>query len=72
MNHIYAIKYKSQLFSCFVKFLNEFERFHGSHIKILKSNCGGAYISNNFMICLEEKGIGFERASAKTPEQNPV
>lgn len=71
-NHIFAIKTKSQVFSCFVKFLNTVERFHESHIKILKSDRGGEYLSNEFTSYLDEKGISFERAPPETPEQNPV
>lgn len=51
---------------------NEAECFQGKHIRILKCNQGGEYTSNEFNQHLSEKGISFERASAETPEQNPV
>lgn len=71
-NKVCVIKTKSQVFSHFVKFQNEAERFQGKHIKILKSDRGGEYTSNEFNNHLSEKGISFERAPAETPEQNPV
>lgn len=59
-NHIYAIKAKSQVFLCFVKFLNTVEKFHGSSIKVLKSDRGGEYISNEFVSYLDNEGIGMK------------
>lgn len=71
-NYVCVIKSKSQVFSQFVKFLNEAERLHGKQIKILKSDRGGEYMSNEFKKYLSDKGISFERAPPETPEQNPV
>lgn len=71
-NHISEIKNKSQVFSCFVNFLNTVEQFHGIHIKILKTDRGGEYTSNEIKSYLDEKGIISERAPPETPEQNPV
>lgn len=71
-NHICVIKSKSQVFSNFVKFLNEVERLHGKQIRILKSDRRGEYTSNEFKQYLLNKGISFERAPPETPEQNPV
>lgn len=47
-NHVFILKTRSQVFSHFVKFLNVAERFHGRHIKLLKSERGGEYTSNKF------------------------
>lgn len=55
-----------------MKFLNKSERFHGKQIKILKSDRGGEYVSNEFNSYISDKGISFEREPAETPKQNSV
>lgn len=71
-NYIYAIKHKSQVFSCLVKYLHRTDHFHGKKIRILKLDQVGEYLSNDFNKYLSEKGVIFERAPPKTFWQNSM
>jgi hypothetical protein len=69
---IKIMRTKSEVFTHFVHFQNESERYQNKKIAILKSDRGGEYTSNQFTQYLSQQGITFERAPAETPEQNSV
>ncbi|KAM2020379.1 hypothetical protein ACFX1T_023068 [Malus domestica] len=52
--YVYLMKYKSESFERFKEFKNEVEKKTGKQIKILKSDQGGEYLSNEFLDYLKE------------------
>jgi hypothetical protein len=54
---IYLLKEKSEVFNEFKKFCALVERQCGNHLKILRTDGGGEYNSNDFKLFCEEKGL---------------
>ena len=52
--YVYLMKYKSESFEKFKEFKNEVEKQPGKQIKILRSDRGGEYLSNDFLDYLKE------------------
>ncbi|KAK2370871.1 putative mitochondrial protein [Trifolium repens] len=67
---IYLLKEKSEVFNEFKKFCALVERQCGNHLKILRTDGGGEYNSNDFKLFCEEKGIIHEVTAPYTPQHN--
>jgi transposase InsO family protein len=67
---IYLLKEKSEVFTIFKKFCALAERQCGNHLKILRTDGGGEYNSNDFKLFCEEKGIIHEVTAPYTPQHN--
>lgn len=67
---LYLIKEKSEVFSVFVKFFALAERQSGRKMKILKTDGGGEYKSNEFSAFCDGKGLIHEVTSPYTPQHN--
>ena len=79
----YFIKSKSEVLSKFMEYVNSVEKHTGCHIsklnilseedvKVLRSDNGGEYTSNNFAKFCAEKGISHEFTVPYCPQQNGV
>ncbi|KAM1830023.1 hypothetical protein ACFX14_022770 [Malus domestica] len=69
---MYLMKYKSESFERFKEFKNEVEKQTGKQIKILRSDRGGEYLSNEFLDYLKECGIVSQWTPPGTPQHNGV
>ena len=71
---VYFIKRKDEVLSKFQEFVTFVENQSGNcgHVKVLRSDNGGEYVSNNFIKYCAEKGIMHELTSPYCPEQNGV
>ncbi|GAU50842.1 hypothetical protein TSUD_232190 [Trifolium subterraneum] len=67
---IYLLKEKSEAFSAFKMFCAIAERQSENHLKILRTDGGGEYNSNEFKTFCEEKGITHEVTAPYTPQHN--
>lgn len=67
---IYLLRAKSDVLSCFKAFVSMVNTKFGTHIKTLRSDSGGEYMSNKFQLFLQEKGITSQRSCPHTPQQN--
>ncbi|KAM2750779.1 hypothetical protein EV2_000013 [Malus domestica] len=65
--YVYLMKYNSESFEKFKEFKNEVEKQTGKQIKILRSNRGGEYGSNEFLDYLKECGIISQWTPPGTP-----
>ncbi|KAM2442151.1 hypothetical protein PS1_023292 [Malus domestica] len=70
--YVYLMKYKSESFERFKEFKNEVEKQTGKQIKILRSDRGGEYLSNEFLDYLKECGIVSQWTPPGTPQHNRV
>ncbi|KAM0986325.1 hypothetical protein ACFX2C_013510 [Malus domestica] len=70
--YVYLTKYKSESFERFKEFKNEVEKQTGKQIKILRSDRGGEYLSNEFLDYLKECGIVSQWTPPGTPQHNGV
>ena len=55
--HVYLLKYKSEVFEKFKEYKSEVENQLGQSIKVLRSDRGGEYLSQEFQYYLKENGI---------------
>ena len=71
---VYFIKRKDEVLSKFQEYVTFVENQSGNrgHVKVLRSDNGGEYVSNNFIKYCAEKGIMHELTSPYCPEQNGV
>ena len=69
---IYFLKEKSQAFQVFKDFKAEVENYTGLHIKTLRTDRGGEYISNEAEKYFREQGIRHELTASFTLQQNGV
>ena len=69
---VYIIKNKSDVFKTFVEWKTLVEKQYEKKIKILRSDIGGEYTSNEFEMFLKKEGILHQKTVPKTPEQNGV
>jgi len=67
---LYFLRSKSEVFSMFKKFLTYVETQFQASVKILRSDSGGEYMSNEFQKYLQQKGILSQRSFLYTPQQN--
>eukprot|EP00253_Pinus_taeda_P029009 PITA_29009 len=69
---IYFLKNKNEVFEKFRNFKALVENQSGLHIKILKTDRGGEYISKEFLRFCRENGIHKQFTARYTPQQNGV
>ncbi len=69
---VYALKKKHEVFQKFTEWKAMVERESGHQLKILRTDNGGEYTSNQFKEYLKAEGIRHELTIPKTPEQNGV
>ncbi|XP_022871118.1 uncharacterized protein LOC111390330 [Olea europaea var. sylvestris] len=69
---VYFLRAKSEVFSVFKRFFALVETQFSSLIKILRSDCGGEYMSNEFQNFLQSKGIISQHSCHSIPQQNGV
>ena len=72
MSWVYFLKYKSQAFENFVRKYKALVENQGLHIKALRTDRGGEFLSNEFFHFCEETGIHRELITPYTPEKNGV
>ncbi|KAL4312806.1 hypothetical protein GQ457_01G025220 [Hibiscus cannabinus] len=72
MSWVYFLTNKSETFENFQRFKAMVEKQSNNHIKILRTNRGGEFMSNIFNFFCEENGIKRELTTPYTPEQNGV
>ena len=70
--HVYLLKYKSEVFEKFKEYKSEVENQLGKSIKVLRSNRGGEYLSQEFQDYLKENGILSQWTPPYTPQLNGV
>ncbi|KAL4291772.1 hypothetical protein GQ457_14G025100 [Hibiscus cannabinus] len=72
MSWVYFLTNKSETFENFQRFKAMVEKQSNSHIKILRTDRGGEFMSKIFNLFCEENGIKRELTTPYTPEQNGV
>ncbi|KAI3505809.1 hypothetical protein L1887_28094 [Cichorium endivia] len=70
--YVYLIKHKYETFEVFKRFQNEVENQRGRRIKILRSDRGGEYLSQEFYDHLGNCGIVSQLTPPGTPQHNGV
>ena len=55
--HVYLISHKYEALDCFIKYLNEVENQLDKKVKVLRTDRGKEYLSDQFKKLCEEKGI---------------
>ena len=69
---VYFLKHKSNGFSCFQQFKALMENQSGHRIKILRTERGGEYVSNEFLNFCKTHGIQKKFTAWYTPQQNGI
>lgn len=69
---VYFLKEKSEAFDHFKLFKKKVEIETGKHIKGLRTDRGGEYISHEFSDYCKDQGIRRQLTTAYTPQQNGV
>ena len=69
---IFFLKNKSEVFGHFKNWKNMIEKQFEYKIKVLRSDHGGEYLSNQFCSFLISEGIIHQKSVPKNPEQNGV
>ena len=72
MSWVYFLQHKSETFQKFQMFKAMVENQSGCHIKVLRTDRGGEFISKEFNLFCEEEGIQRELTAPYTPEQNGI
>lgn len=72
MTFVYFLKTKDSVFESFKDFKNMVENQQSLKIKILKSDNGGEFCSQEFENFLKKTGIVHQKTNPYTPEQNGV
>jgi len=68
----YLMKHKSEAFSKFQLYKSYVEKQTHYKIKILRTDQGGEYLSNEFSTFCQEQGIKRETTAVYTPQQNGI
>ncbi|KAK4407791.1 Retrovirus-related Pol polyprotein from transposon TNT 1-94 [Sesamum angolense] len=68
--YVYGIRYKSEVFGRFKEYRLEVENKITCKIKALRSNRGGEYLSDEFIIYLKENGIFSQWTPSGMPQLN--
>ena len=71
-SHVYLLKYKSEVFEKFKEYKSEVENQLGQSIKVLRSDRGGEYLSQEFQDYLKENEILSQWTPPYTPQLNGV
>ena len=66
------MQHKSKAFEKFKEFRAEMKKQLDTHIKAIRSNRGGEYLSNEFIDHLIQNGILSQLTALGTPQQNRV
>ena len=69
---VYMLTRKDEVFQRFQEWKALVENSSGHKVKVLRTDNGGEYTSNEFESYLKDEGIRHERTVPKTPEQNGV
>ena len=69
---VYFLKHKSDAFGYFQQFKELMENQIGHRIKILKTDKGGEYVSNEFLNFCKTHGIQKKITAWYTPQQNSI
>ena len=69
---VYFLRAKGEVFSIFQRFLALLVTQFSASIKVLRSDSGNEYMSNEFQVFLQSKGIISQRSCPSTPQQNGV
>lgn len=72
MTWVYFLKQKSEVFSVFKRFKQMIEVQSGLKIKVLRTDNGGEYTSNEFKAFCDEFGIVHQLTIPYSPQQNGV
>ncbi|GJZ81043.1 retrotransposon protein, putative, ty1-copia subclass [Tanacetum coccineum] len=70
--YVYLLKHKHEVFETFKVFQKEVENQLGKTIKLLRSDRGGEYMSQEFLDHLKDHGIIAYRTPPYTPQHNGV
>nr|GFA24580.1 retrotransposon protein, putative, Ty1-copia subclass [Tanacetum cinerariifolium] len=70
--YVYLLKHKHEVFETFKVFQKEVENQLGKTIKLLRSDLGGEYMSQEFLDHLKDHGIIAHRTPPYTPQHNGV
>ncbi|GJU37351.1 retrotransposon protein, putative, ty1-copia subclass [Tanacetum coccineum] len=70
--YVYLLKHKHEVFETFKVFQKEVENQLGKTIKLLRSDRGGEYMSQEFLDHLKDYGIITHRSPLYTPQHNGV
>ena len=70
--HVYLITHKSEALSCFRQYINFVENQLDMKVKALRTDWGREYLSDQFKILCDEKGIKRQLTIPGTPQQNGV
>ena len=68
--YVYLMSNKDEAFEFFKRYKAEVENQKGRKIKVLRSDRGGEYFSNEFSLFCEEHGIIHQKTAPYTPQQN--
>ena len=68
----YPLKHKNEVFKKFIEWKALVEKSSGMKVKVLRTDNGGEYTSNEFEDYLTKHGIQHELTVPKTPQQNGV
>ena len=69
---VYFLKNKSEVYEKFQEYVNMVENFTGLKAKMLRTDNGGEYVSNDFSKYCASKGIIQQYTNPYTPEQNGI
>ncbi|KAL3506654.1 hypothetical protein ACH5RR_032036 [Cinchona calisaya] len=72
MNWVHFVKFKSETFENFKKFKALVETQSGNKVKVLHTDRGGEFLSQEFNLFCEVNGIHRELTAPHTPEQNGI
>lgn len=67
---VYNIKTKTEVYTCFLDYINRVENFTGKKIKTLRCDNGKEYINKNVLNLIREKGIFMDRCPPYVHELN--
>ena len=70
--YVYLMQHKSEAFEKFKEFRAEVEKQLDTHIKAIRSDQGGEYLSNEFIDHRVQNGILSQLTALGTPQQNSV
>lgn len=69
---VFLLKQKGEVFECFHQYKALVEKQSGYYIKVLRTDRGGEYISNDFLRYCMEHAIHNKFTTRYTPQQNGV
>ena len=67
-DYVYLMHHKSDSFEKFKEYRTEVEKHLGKSIKVIRSDRGGKYLSNDFINHLVQNGILSQLSAPRTPQ----